>query len=84
MRQPDEIGDLLRIERILNDVISGSKNLQMSEVAIMLANVQHEIVRSVPFDRLPTYLQWNVAIEAEAIEIEKPSKTNPATQLLLT
>jgi len=88
MRQPlneaSEVSDLLRIERILNDVISGSKNLSMAEVAVVLANVQQKIVRSVPIDRLPVYLQWNVAIEAEKSGIEKPSKANPSTQLLLT
>lgn len=56
-----DLEGLLRLERVLNAVLSGSKNISPCEVAILLANVQQHIIASAPIEKLPAYLQWTAA-----------------------
>jgi hypothetical protein len=60
-----DLDGLLRLERVLNGILSGSKNISPCEVAVLLAHLQQYIVASVPIEKLPVYLQWTAA-EAES------------------
>ncbi len=61
-----DLDGLLRLERVLNAVLSGSKNISPCEVAVLLANVQQHIIASVPIENLPAYLQWT----ATSVEVD--------------
>jgi hypothetical protein len=58
---PEDLDSLIRIEKVLNGILSGSKNVPMTEVAVLLANVQHKIVAALPVENLPVHLQWSIA-----------------------
>lgn len=60
---PDQ--DLLKLERVLNDVLSGDKP-SMTEVARLLADVQSYVVTSVPAEHIPAYLKWMPQIGRKA------------------
>lgn len=74
-----DIEGLLRLERVLNAVLSGSKNVSPCEVAVLLANVQQHIIASTPIEKLPVYLQWTAAESASDFAGHLPSAIEKTT-----